>query len=76
MTSEEVQNEIIASLEKNGPAATVDLCLPMQANYINTPCGRVPARYYDPIRDQYLARALTVHVLGDWIASWRRVLPI
>jgi hypothetical protein len=76
MTLEELQNEVVASLNKHGPAATVDLCLPMQANYINTPCGRVPARYYDPIRDQYLARALTVHVLGDWIASWRRVLPI
>ena len=71
MTLEEVQNEIIASLEKNGPAATVDLCLPMRANYINTPCGRVLARYHDPIRDQYLAWALTVHVLGDWIAGWR-----
>jgi len=75
MTLEEVQNEVIASLEKHGPAATVDLCLPMRANYINSPFDRVLARYYDPIRDQYLAWALTVHVC-DWIKGWRRVSPI
>ena len=66
-------DEVVEALTAYGPSAVINLCLPSSANSIRTEMGRVPAPYRDPRRDCYLATALAVHLLGDWVSKWKKI---
>ena len=66
-------DEVVKALNSFGPAAVIDICLPSILSSITTDEGQFPAPFRDPLRDSYLARALAIHMIGDWFHRWRRI---